>query len=302
MSTTLDHDPLVPDLSSNATPPSCPHCGTQLPSTTTNDHASTTVAAEAQKARIRIKDLEAQVRLLNGKAAAAVDRLADYEDEVAFLHSQRAQQVSESSGGGGGGGFNRSSSPLPEAQLHAHAAAAAPPPRPRPAHSRLSSLTSFIPGRRSSGGPTIPASPSTSTAQSPHAADFAPVAPAPGVSHPSASTPNLQSTAYPTPVDASAASSEVDEQVSRLTGLLQAEKVARLKAEASLSQGHAELEELTAQLFGQANEMVAQERRARAKLEERIQVLGNRDAEKRRRLERLEQAVRRVEKVKDVVG
>lgn len=61
------------------------------------------------------------------------------------------------------------------------------------------------------------------------------------------------------------------------------------------------MEELTAQLFGQANEMVATERRARAKLEERVQVLEKRDSEKRRRLERLEKAIERIERVRMMV-
>jgi DNA repair exonuclease SbcCD ATPase subunit len=83
--------------------------------------------------------------------------------------------------------------------------------------------------------------------------------------------------------------------------MLQAEKKARLAAESSLSQAHSELEDLTAQLFSQANEMVANERKARAKLEERIEVLETRDGEKRKRLERLEKAVGRIERVRGMV-
>lgn len=56
------------------------------------------------------------------------------------------------------------------------------------------------------------------------------------------------------------------------------------------------------QLFSQANEMVAQERKARAKLEERVAVLERRDIEKRTRLERLEKAMQRVERLKALVG
>lgn len=48
--------------------------------------------------------------------------------------------------------------------------------------------------------------------------------------------------------------------------------------------------------------MVAQERKARAKLEERVEVLEHRDGEKRRRLERLEKAIERVERVRGLVG
>ena len=48
--------------------------------------------------------------------------------------------------------------------------------------------------------------------------------------------------------------------------------------------------------------MVATERRARAKLEERVVVLENRDVEKRRRLERLEKAMERIERVRNMVA
>ena len=80
------------------------------------------------------------------------------------------------------------------------------------------------------------------------------------------------------------------------------EKRLRLAAESSLSSAHRELEELTTQLFSQANEMVAAERRARAKLEERVAVLEKRDLEKRRRLERLEKAVERINRVRELVN
>ena len=56
------------------------------------------------------------------------------------------------------------------------------------------------------------------------------------------------------------------------------------------------------QLFSQANEMVAQERKARARLEERVAVLERRDIEKRARLERLEKAIARVDRLKALVN
>lgn len=62
-----------------------------------------------------------------------------------------------------------------------------------------------------------------------------------------------------------------------------------------------ELEELSAQLFQQANEMVAAERKARARLEDRVEVLERREGEKRKRLDRLEGAVRRIERVRGVL-
>ena len=62
------------------------------------------------------------------------------------------------------------------------------------------------------------------------------------------------------------------------------------------------MEELSAQLFEQANEMVATERKARAKLEERIEILERRDVEKRKRLERLEGAMQRIERVRGLLN
>jgi hypothetical protein len=76
----------------------------------------------------------------------------------------------------------------------------------------------------------------------------------------------------------------------------------RLKAENNLNQTQMELEELTAQLFGQANEMVAEERRARSKLEERVRILERREKEKGERLKKLEGRVERVERVRALVG
>ena len=62
------------------------------------------------------------------------------------------------------------------------------------------------------------------------------------------------------------------------------------------------MEELSVSLFEQANEMVAQERRARAQLEQRVAQLETRDLEKRDRLDRLEGAVGRIERVRALLG
>ena len=63
-----------------------------------------------------------------------------------------------------------------------------------------------------------------------------------------------------------------------------------------------EIEELSVQLFSQANEMVATERKARAKLEARVEQLEKKDKDKMARLERLENAVSRVERVKALLA
>ncbi|PWY88943.1 hypothetical protein BO70DRAFT_359264 [Aspergillus heteromorphus CBS 117.55] len=92
------------------------------------------------------------------------------------------------------------------------------------------------------------------------------------------------------------------EEAVELQNALTREQDLRKAAESQLSQASTELEELTAQLFSQANEMVAQERKARARLEERVAVLERRDVEKRSRLDRLEKAMERVERIRAMVG
>lgn len=105
------------------------------------------------------------------------------------------------------------------------------------------------------------------------------------------STPNLQ--APPTPKTPS---------TTDLVAALTREQSLRQAADRKLDEASGELEELSAQLFMQANEMVATERKARAKLEERVEVLERRDGEKRKRLERLEGAVQRIERVRGLLA
>jgi len=79
------------------------------------------------------------------------------------------------------------------------------------------------------------------------------------------------------------------------------EQSLRQAAETRVSQTNDEIEELSAQLFTEANEMVATERKARAKLEERVAVLERRDKEKRNRLEALESRLGRIERVRAIL-
>lgn len=83
--------------------------------------------------------------------------------------------------------------------------------------------------------------------------------------------------------------------------MLTREQSLRQAAESRVSQTNEELEELSAQLFTEANEMVATERKARAKLEERVAVLEGRDKEKRTRLEVLESRLGRIERVREML-
>jgi predicted RNase H-like nuclease (RuvC/YqgF family) len=93
----------------------------------------------------------------------------------------------------------------------------------------------------------------------------------------------------------------LSQKETELAAQLAREQEARQRAEGKVSQMSHELEDLSVQLFQQANEMVANERRARAKLEERVVVLERRDTEKRERLERLERALRRIDRVKNLL-
>ena len=83
--------------------------------------------------------------------------------------------------------------------------------------------------------------------------------------------------------------------------MLTREQSLRQAAESKVSETNEELEELSAQLFTEANEMVATERKARAKLEERVAVLERRDKEKRTRLDVLESRLARIERVREML-
>lgn len=106
------------------------------------------------------------------------------------------------------------------------------------------------------------------------------------------------STATPTEDRPSTASSRRE---SDLAAALAREHELRQKAEGQANQMSVEIEELSVTLFQQANDMVADERRARAKLEERVEILEKRDTEKRKRLERLEGALKRIERVRGML-
>jgi hypothetical protein len=83
---------------------------------------------------------------------------------------------------------------------------------------------------------------------------------------------------------------------------LEQERALRTKAEERARTVDMEIEELSVSLFSQANEMVATERRARAKLEARVEQLEMKDKEKVARLDRLEKAVSRIDRVKAILA
>lgn len=98
----------------------------------------------------------------------------------------------------------------------------------------------------------------------------------------------------------SALASPTPSELSLISALTH-EQSLRKAAESAAAQTNNEIEELTGQLFEQANEMVAQERKARAKLEERVSVLERREGEKSQRLQTLERRIGRVERVRGLL-
>lgn len=110
-------------------------------------------------------------------------------------------------------------------------------------------------------------------------------------------SPVNSTTAPPQPVPASKPSAAPD-----LLHELERERALRAKAEDRVRTVDSEIEELSVTLFSQANEMVAEERRARAKLEERIELLEKKDKDKMARLDRLEKAVSRIDRVKALLN
>lgn len=193
-------------------------------------------------------------------------KLSEYEDEIRRLRSSQPQAYHTP----------RSSSSLgrPPSQPD-HSSPQRPTSsgsQPQTYHSRLTNLASLLPYRRGSATPTTSSGavlPSTPTALSTPLTHMSPA--------------NSEHTA------------ELQDALTR-------EQRLRKAAESQLSQASTELEELTVQLFSQANEMVAEERKARAKLEERVAVLERRDVEKRSRLEKLENAMARVERLRALVN
>ncbi|KAK2781696.1 hypothetical protein FQN52_001371 [Onygenales sp. PD_12] len=216
-------------------------------------------------AQQRISELEAQVRYLNKRAAETAEKLADYEDEIRFLRSQ----------------------------AHSHTTTTATDPTALPTTPTLSPAQ---PATSTSSSPSRPQQPQQSTATPPQPQSRL------GIGTFASLLPYRRNTSTPPPGPAPQSPTPSPDPDPTLRAALSHEQSLRLAAESRLTQATSELEDLTAQLFSQANEMVAAERKARAKLEERVEVLETRDGEKRRRLERLENAVERVGRVRGLVG
>lgn len=232
---------MAPDLSSSSTTSCCPNCGSSLP-----------LLEQAQR---QIDDLQSQVRLLNEKASAAVDRWADYEDELSRLRSALDSQQQQ----------QQQQNQEDQQQQQRRSASTTPSTAP-PTAASTPTRSSFLPPGFAAGRLSALLSPRKPLPAAPHGID-------PGA----ATTEDL------------------------LTALSR-EQYLRKEAEGRLSETSREVEDLSVSLFEQANAMVAAERRARAKLEGRVEVLERRDWEKRGRLEKLEAALGSIERGRRVLG
>ncbi|KAK3995095.1 putative ribosomal protein l32 protein [Cladorrhinum sp. PSN332] len=268
--------------------PCCPQCGFDLSLSSFEQTQVSLLAAQKQ-----ITDLQAQVKLLNEKATAAVDRWADYEDELSKLRSQLSKQTSYSSPPRPKTSHGTPPPPPPNISMTPPPSVIANTPSPSRtsflASSAASRISSLLSSRKSTPNlKPLPSIPQQSLQPQPQPQ------PSPIPSLPSSYTP-----ASPPPSVTSTSGLLSTED---LLEALSKEQARRLEVESRLSETSREVEELSVSLFEQANEMVATERRARAKLEERVGELERRDAEKRRRLEVLERGVERIGRVRVVLS
>ena len=262
----------------------CPHCGLE------SSHDGVHVATEARR---RIHELEAQVQFLSSRAAQTgrkelLSSIDDMNKYLPFIFPQPKSWPTTKMRSAFYDPRHRRSQrtrriPFPHQYHRGH---------PVPT---LTAVDASSPPDSSSLESSLPPHSHTMAAQAAQGARLASLAsllpyrrstPSPATHPPSAISP--------VPHPPSDATSELQTALSR-------EQALRKAAESQLLQANSELEELTVQLFSQANEMVAQERKARAKLEERVAVLERRDGEKRKRLDRLEKAIERVERVRGMI-
>lgn len=192
--------------------------------------------------------------MLNQNAAAAVDRWADYEDELSKLRSSR-----------------KDGPPPP------------PPPKNEYQYQQQQQQTAASLGR----------SQSLLQSSTNRLSQF--------LSRSRTVPSSLQAPDYRPGSSGGGPLSSTTTTTEDLLEALNREQSLRKEAEGQLKATSQEVEELSATLFEQANEMVADERRARAKLEERVGELEKRDSDKIRRLETLEKAMARIQRVRTLL-
>ena len=298
-----------------STIPCCPSCGNDLslsfiPKDLHADAPSPALTA-AQK---QIQDLEAQVRLLNQKATAAVDRWADYEDELSKLKTELKKRNNSAPAARPQTPTLRETPSSPATNSTVGSPSAAVTSFASAASSRISAYLS----RKST--PNLKAQQPTGHQSSLSTSSLLPAGPA--ASSPGHQSSRSTSSLAPPRTPGGTGSSGPPPPLTPLTLSLSGGKVTwtpghspapssddllealtreqqlRLAAEGKLNDSSKEIEDLSVTLFEQANEMVATERRARARLEERVGELERREGEKKRRLERLEQAMGRIERAR----
>ncbi|KAJ2901516.1 hypothetical protein MKZ38_001744 [Zalerion maritima] len=271
--------PTTPDAA--AGPHNCPSCGFELPPQA--DDIGT--AAALLEAKRTILELQEQVRLLNQKNTAAADKLADYEDEVAKLRAAANTNMP---------------SPPPSATFqhrsHSQQDRLLPPPSPsRTSFSRLSALLTRKSVPNLAPPPPQALKPLPSAHQTPTANSTRTGSP---------STPNESSTIGESPSSRPPSQEVADalESAAEFAVALAREQSLRRRAEEKLDKQYLEIDDLSAELFQKANEMVATERMKNANLEERVSMLEQRDQDKKKRLERLEQAMSRIDRARAVLS
>lgn len=295
-----------------STIPCCPNCGHDLSLTISPPRDLDEQARALRDARAKIGDLETQIRLLNAKATAAVDKWADYEDE---LNKLRRQLVASNSNNSNSNNNERPMSPT--AGISGYAAAAtnrisaylSKRSSPTPTHNNNNLKAQPSPGLQSGFGASrlTPSSTNSSSSSSSYASPSSPG------HQPRHSTASSSAATTPRkPLSMTLSSGDIisytpgaggpppsaDDLLDALTN----EQRLRLAAEGRLSDTSQEVEELSVTLFEQANEMVARERRARARLEERVGELERREEDKKRRLGRLEASLTRIERVRGLLA
>lgn len=298
--------------------PCCPKCGVDLslsfdptPGATTADRDA---AAALKAAQRQIDDLQAQIRLLNNKATAAVDRWADYEDELTDLRRdlQKSRQGSLAAPQTPVAVVNKNASnglmsPTKLNPGHGSPSAASVSSFATAATNRISALLS----RKSTPNLKSP-SPSPGHQPSYSTSNLLPTPPPSGGAIPGHtkgySTSSLHTPKSPLSLSLSSGQilsytpgSSPAPSTDDLLDALTREQSLRLAAEGKLNETSREVEELSVTLFEQANEMVASERRARAQLEERVGELEKRDKDKAKRLLRLESAMGRIERARNLL-
>ncbi|KAL1888657.1 hypothetical protein Cpir12675_006086 [Ceratocystis pirilliformis] len=278
-SPTLAAAPVLLPLPLPASATCCPSCGAKL-----EHHIDISAASEAQVALIeaqrRIAELENRVRNLQNqldRTSINSGSLPDSPPHSPYFHQQKLSTSTSSSASTRNYTHQKQGSNdyllTPPSSASAPRYVAEPPSTPSQSRPTTSSSSSWgfsasrfasLLSRKSTPNIRVAANSFSSTSSS-----------QPPPSPPPSST-----------------------GVNDLMAALNREQNLRAKAEGRLVATSKEVEELSVVLFEQANEMVASERRARAKLEQRVAVLERRDADKKARLQSLEGAMDQIQRVK----